>query len=279
MLPRLEAARLFDSSAHLPLTLPGAGRLGWIAAPFARVLEAYPDAFARVGDGVAIVSPDRLRAAVRDLHAGGWISGWRDENFEVRAPGGRMLFNLERAAFRRLGLQARAVHLNGWVRVGDGWRLWVARRSVTKPIDPGMLDNLVGGGIGAGFAASDTLRKECGEEAGLPLTLARGAVPAGCLHILREVPDGVHAETIHAFDLELPTDFVPSNKDGEVSEFALLSAGEVEKLLAAGEFTVDAGTVTIDFLWRRGALSDPLVGAVLEALRREPAVDAVGTGE
>jgi hypothetical protein len=87
------------------------------------------------------------------------------------------------------------------------------------------------------------------------------------------------ADTIPAFDLELPTDCVPSNKDGEVSEFALLSAGEVEKLLAAGEFTVDAGTVTIDFLWRRGALSDPLVGAVLEALRREPAVDAVGTGE
>ncbi len=270
MLPRLEAATLFDPSAHLPLTCPGAGRVGWVTAGFATVLEAFPDAFACNGGKLAIVSPDRLQTAVRALHAAGWIAGWRDERYEVRGPGGESIFTLERAAFRRLGLQARAVHLNGWVRDGGGWRLWIARRSAAKPIDPGMLDNLVGGGIGAGYSPLETLLKECGEEAGLPETLARRAVPIGRFRVLRSVPDGVHDETIHAFDLELPGDFAPTNRDGEVADFTLLDAGEAAARLAAGEFTVDAGVVTIDFLWRRGTLRDPRVGAALDALRGDP---------
>ena len=231
----------------------------------------YPDAFVRQGASLGIASPECLQEAVRELRDAGWIKGWRDERYEVRGQRGQALFTLERAAFRRLGLQARAVHLNGWVRDGAGWRLWIARRSAAKPVDPGMLDNLVGGGIGAGYSPLETLLKECGEEAGLPETLARQAVPAGRFRVQRGVPDGVHDETIHAFDLELPEGFVPSNRDGEVAEFTLLDAGEAAARLAAGAFTVDAGVVTIDFLRRRGALRDPRVDTALDALRRDPA--------
>lgn len=269
MLPRLEAATLFDPSGHLPLSCPGAGRIGWVTPAFATVLDAFPDAFSRVNGALVILSPDRLKEAVRTLHAQGWIAGWRDECYDVRGPGGHRLFTLERAAFRRLGLQAQAVHLNGWVREGGGWRLWIARRSAAKPIDPGMLDNLVGGGIGAGYSPLETLRKECAEEAGLPEALAQRAVPAGRFRLLRSVPEGVHDETLQAFDLELPAGFVPSNRDGEVADFSLLAAGEVAERISAGEFTVDAGVVTIDFLLRMGALRDPKIGAALDALRQD----------
>ncbi len=43
--------------------------------------------------------------------------------------------------------------------------MWIARRSPTKPIDPGMLDNLVGGGLAAGLTVAQTLVKEGWEEA------------------------------------------------------------------------------------------------------------------
>ena len=67
------------------------------------------------------------------------------------------------------------MHLNGIA----GERMWLARRSPTKQIDPGMLDNLVAGGISVGFSARDPLVKEAWEEAGIPAELARKAVASG----------------------------------------------------------------------------------------------------
>ena len=43
--------------------------------------------------------------------------------------------------------------------------MWIARRSPAKAIDPGMLDNLVGGGVAAGQTITTTLIKEAWEEA------------------------------------------------------------------------------------------------------------------
>ncbi len=268
MLPQLEAACRFDPGSLVPLLYGNAGRVGWLAADFATVLQAYPEAFAREHAGVRILSPERMDHAVRELARASVIRGWRDERYEVRAhPDGDALFLLERAAFRRFGLLARAAHLNGWVTTAGGWKLWVARRSPGKPIDPGMLDNLVGGGIAAGASPESTLLKECDEEAGIAPTLARGAVAAGRLRVRRRVADGVHDELIHAFDLELPAQFVPRNRDGEVAEFMLFSPAELGARLAAGEFTVDAAAATMDFLWRRAALDDPRIGEALERLR------------
>lgn len=268
MLPQLEAASRFDPGRHLPLLHGGAGRVGWIAPEFVMALAAYPAAFSRDQTGVRILSPAHMAQAVRELAAAGWIKGWRDERYEVLAhAGGEPLFRLERAAFRRFGLLARASHLNGWVQTADGCSLWIARRSRGKPIDPGMLDNLVGGGIAAGASPEATLVRECGEEAGMSSGLAGRALPAGTLRVCREVPDGVHDELIHAFDLELPADFAPRNADGEVEEFMLLAPAELEIRLARGEFTVDAAAVTIDFLWRRGVTRDPRIGEALGRLR------------
>jgi 8-oxo-dGTP pyrophosphatase MutT (NUDIX family) len=161
-----------------------------------------------------------------------------------------------------------AAHVNGFVRDRDGaLRLWFARRSPIKAIDPGQLDNLVGGGIAADMDRTidvdpvrATLVKEAWEEAGIPADLSRRAVPTGTVDIEREQPDGVQRETIFLHDLELPADFVPRNQDGEAVEHRLVTLDDAARLIsnASGPdvVTADASLVVLDFLLRNGAFAE-----------------------
>ncbi len=92
------------------------------------------------------------------------------------------------------------------------------------------------------------------------------------LQVCREVPEGLHSEILYAHDLEVPADFRPRNVDGEVGEFLCLPQAEVVERIASGEFTVEAGLVTLDFLLRHQAieLPDPQVRAALEGSRVRP---------
>jgi 8-oxo-dGTP pyrophosphatase MutT (NUDIX family) len=92
------------------------------------------------------------------------------------------------------------------------------------------------------------LVKEAWEEAGIPAELARRATRGGTVRILREVPEGVQSEVIHVYDLALPEDFQPTNQDGEVSEFRLLSFEEVHR---CEELTHEADLVARDYFIRR----------------------------
>ena len=91
-------------------------------------------------------------------------------------------FEVERAAARYFGVHTHAAHANGLVRESGPLAMWIARRSPVKAIDPGLLDNLVGGGIAAGATVAETVVKEAWEEAGIPASLAAQAGPAsaGC---------------------------------------------------------------------------------------------------
>src|SRR5580765_2113028 len=116
-------------------------------------------------------------AAIEDvtlaLAGEGLLSAWRGKRYAVATEfGSPPLVDIERAAARYFGIRTYAVHVNGLVDSGDGIKMWLSRRSPTKAIDPGLLDNLVGGGIGTGFGALDTLRKEAWEEAGIPAIVA-----------------------------------------------------------------------------------------------------------
>ena len=163
-----------------------------------------------------------------------------------------------------------AAHLNGHTGEGAQLRILVARRAAAKAIDPGMLDNLVAGGVRSGEDAWQTLLRECGEEAGIPIALAEGAKPAGTLHVCREVAEGLHRETLFIHDLALPADFTPRNTDGEVSEFLSFEAEKLLERIAREEMTVEAGLVTVDFALRHGALrdTDRSMGVAVEACRR-----------
>lgn len=201
-----------------------------------------------------------MAACARTLREQGLVRGWRDELYAIRSPrDGKTLFEIERAAVHRFGFASKGVNLNGYVGVGASIRMWVARRSLAKPIDPGMLDTLVGGGVASGFTVWETLLKESGEEAGIPPTLARKARSVGSVHSVHEVDDGLHDEVVYIYDLALPADFVPTARDGEVASFELTAVSDVAMRLAHGEFTVEAALVGSDFLDRHrlGRHPDP----------------------
>jgi len=229
----------FNPVAYVPFTFRGA-RIGWLRPELAARLRAWPRVFRSGADQVALLDEQSLAPVIERLSEDGFIPGWRNERYRIED-----LFEIERAAARPFGLTTRAVHVNGIV----GGRMWVARRSRDKPIDPGMLDNLVGGGVSVGFSLEETLLKEAWEEAGIPAELARRATFAARMSVLREVPEGVQSERIDAYDLELPESFRPQNQDGEVSEFMLLPFAEAGRL----ELTFEAGLVARDFLSRRSA--------------------------
>ena len=270
----LAAASSFVPKGFAPLSLDGVV-IGWIGPSMAAQLLRWPEVFTCAPGGIALTPAtpqarsDALAAVVQTLADEGVIRGWRNERYTILSPAsGTPMFAIERAAMRAFGLTARAAHLNGFVPDGSGWRMWIARRSHAKPIDPGMLDNLVGGGIAEGMDAPSTLVKECAEEAGIPPALAAAAAAVGKLRVRSLEPDGVHDETLECFDLELPEDFRPFNQDGEVADFMLMTPAELVARLGAGEFTVDAGVVAMDFLARRGCLrSDPELERGIEALR------------
>jgi 8-oxo-dGTP pyrophosphatase MutT (NUDIX family) len=219
-----------------------AGRqIGWLAPELAARLNGWPEVFRCSPEKVALLKIQDFPSVVETLATEGFIPGWRNERYQIED-----LFEIERAAARPFGLATHAVHVNG---ISFDGKMWLARRSPTKPIDPGLLDNLVGGGLTAGLSIEQVLIKEAWEEAGIPAELARRARPGGTAHILREVREGVQSETVHVYDLELPAGFQPRNQDGEVSEFLLVESRELERL----ELTLEAQLAAQDYFSRRSA--------------------------
>ncbi|NIE67900.1 NUDIX hydrolase family protein [Burkholderia sp. Ax-1719] len=270
-LPCIIDARRFDAAAHLPFYF-GDQRVGWIRRADAPLLARWPDVFtivdagpdARVALGAEFDNVTARSAALGSvigaLAAEGRIPGWRNETYAIRnsfdAP---PLAYIERAASRFFGTMTYAVHLNGVVEyaataaptVPTAPQLWIARRSDTKATDPGMLDNVVAGGIGWGLGVEATLAKECWEEAGIAAELAARATPGRTVHVLQSLPEGTQAEQIFVYDLVLPEDFVPHNQDGEVGEHRLARIEETARWIEEGRMTVDASLATLDLMLRR----------------------------
>jgi len=258
-LPAINAARHFDAAAHAPFFI-GDERVGWIRRIDVDALRRWPDVFGidetsvRLNASLADVNTRSaaLGAVIGALYAEGRIPGWRDETYAIRndfdAP---PLAFIERAASRFFGTMTYAVHLNGIVKYRDKPpQLWIARRSETKATDPGMLDNIVAGGIGWGFELMPTLVKECWEEAGMSAGLAQTAERGRTFHVLQSLPEGTQAEQIFVYDVSLPPDFAPRNQDGEVGEHRLARIEEVARWIEGGKLTVDASLATLDCMLR-----------------------------
>jgi 8-oxo-dGTP pyrophosphatase MutT (NUDIX family) len=282
-LPCITAARRFDAQAHVPFWID-AEQVGWIRASDVPLLARWPDVFeidsARVKLAPAFNSVDLRSAALGSvigaLAAEGRIPGWRNETYAIRnAFDAPPLAYIERAASRFFGTMTYAVHLNGVVEYADGAlskgapQLWIARRSDTKATDPGMLDNVVAGGIGWGFGVAETIVKECWEEAGIPEEIAGRAVAGRTAHVLQSLPEGTQAEQIFIYDLALPADFAPRNQDGEVGEHRLARIDEAARWIEEGAMTVDASLATLDCLLRRRWIDDDACAGI-EALFMPP---------
>lgn len=261
--PALAAARAHDAAARLPFLIDD--------TPVGSVARRHLDALAAHGDALAL-QPDRVRlqvpAAERDavlahvnarLREAGHIVGWRNEPYAVVERAGSVpLARIERAASRFWGTLTFGAHCNGYVAdaAGRPTHLWIARRSLSKSTDPGLLDNLVGGGVPAGQSPRETLLREGWEEAGLTRERMGLAHPGRVIRLARDIPEGFQHEWLYAFDLALPPGLVPRNQDGEVMEFRLLPVAEALRLAATDEMTVDASLVTLDFALRHHLLGD-----------------------
>lgn len=264
---------------HFRPFLIGDAPLGWVRQDFAEHFRRFPQAFAvtpaeiRLAPGLDdFASRSRAVAqALRALAEEGVIAGWRGEDYPVatgfHAP---PLMRVERAGVAKLGVRAYGVHVNGFVGRGPGMRMWIGRRSKTKPTAPGKLDHVVAGGQPIGVGLLDNVVKECREEADMPEPLARRAVPTGLVSYLMENEEGMRNDVLFAYDLELPEDFVPVNTDGEIDEFFLWPIERVIQVVAdTDEFKFNVALVIIDFLVRHGLLApdDPDYIAIVAGLR------------
>ncbi len=277
---RLRVLLAPPSARYRPLRV-GTSITGFVDDARAGQLRAFPDVFA-VDAAAVVMSPvfadceartEALDRVARALADAGRLSAWREERYAVaNSFGAPPLFLLERAAARYFGIRTHAAHVNGVTLRQGVSAMWIARRSPRKAIDPGMLDNLVGGGIAAGMTVADTVVKEAFEEAGIPPALARKAAPTGEVRICRSQPDGLHRETIFVHDLALPPDFMPANQDGEVAQWRLVSIAHAAELAAQRDgpsaMTADAALVLADWLLRNGHVpARTAAGVALAALR------------
>lgn len=243
-------------ASYLPFWLGGAIR-GRVRNDVARVLCNLPEiepaelGWRLVERGASRAARSRaLQQVALGLRHHGLIADWRNELSVVQDDEGRELARCERGAFRTLGLQNRAVHVNGYRADGN---LWIARRSALKRADPGKLDNLAAGGVAAGESPMRTALREAWEEAGVPSQLARRVdFPGMVIRSLRETTFGIHDELVIVADLDLPQDFVPEGRDGEVAEFLCLTPAEAHAALQRGEFTVEAALALRESMERRG---------------------------
>jgi Domain of unknown function (DUF4743)/NUDIX domain len=259
---RISCCNNYNASRVVPL-IAGKDRIGLLRRDNAEALRRFPDVFAVAANKVELVARGGVTAVSRAvdavvdaLVAEKQIPKWRNETFDV-APrwGAPAIFHLDRGAVAFFGTRAYGVHLNGYCRPADTPCLWIGRRSPDKQTAPDKLDNLVAGGIGNGHGVAETLTKEGEEEASIPPSLIKCAVPSGAVSYRMETRLGIRDAVLFVYDLEIPADFVPHNRDGEIVHFELMPVSAVlERIRSTTDFKFDVNLVILDFAVRRGIL-------------------------
>jgi len=247
--------------------------IGWVAPGLAPgLLSALgPDGLrADAAGDLVLAEAGLLQVAAERLAAQGRLR-LRGEAFDILAgPGSPSLGRIDRGALPAFGLVAAGVHVNGLVRTratseapaspegpGSGLSLWVGRRAANKQLDPGKLDQLIGGGVAAGYTPGQTLFKEGTEECSLPTELGERAVKVAELSYRMQRPEGLRRDILHCFDLMLPADWQPVPNDGEVEQFQLMPLEHAFALVRdTDEFKFNVNLVLIDLFLRHG-LIDP----------------------
>jgi 8-oxo-dGTP pyrophosphatase MutT (NUDIX family) len=169
--------------------------------------------------------------------------------------GGEDLATIDRGAVWFFGIHAYGVHVNGMVRKPDSLYLWIGKRALDRPVDPGKLDCMIGGGMTAGLTPMQVVIKEAAEEAGLSEEIAQAAAPVGSVSYRFDAAQGLKDDTLFIYDLLLDDSVVPHNTDGEMTGFELLPVAEVARLVRdTDEFKFNCNLVLIDFLIRHGYL-------------------------
>ena len=207
------------------------------------------------------------------------LEGWRNELYTVYNPSQTPYLLIERAAAALFGVITYGVHITGYVPAnkesGTPLKIWVPRRSITKPTFPGMLDNTVAGGLGYPYGVFETCVKECYEEAGLSEDYVQnrlksaGVITYAYKHVYDGDSDGLfQPEVEYIYDLEMDEHTVPTPTDNEVAEFHLMTVDQIKEELFAGKFKPNTALVQIDFFIRHGIITPENEPKYMEILSR-----------
>lgn len=197
------------------------------------------------------------------------LAGWRNEHFNVKSKfSSPSLFTIERSAASLFGFKQYGCHVNGYIKKDNTYMIWIAKRSKTKQTYPGMLDNFTGGGLTAGLCVIECAKKELEEEAGLSEDLAKNIKSVDAITYVYEKEEEVCYEGEFVFDIKLPNDFKPQNKDGEVEDFYLMTIEQVKEALIKEDFKPNSAAVTLGFLIRKGLVNPDNLPNYLEILEK-----------
>ncbi len=256
-----------DYRAYTPLYFEKVA-IGWVHQENKEILAHFPDIF-HIQAAEIRFTPQFCQTNISTrtaliahfsemLRNEGIIQNWRDEAYGVYRPGEDLqtpLFTIERGVAPFLGLRVYGIHINGYQLPSSPEhsieRLWIARRSHLKVIEPHKLDNIAAGGLSYGEQPLETAIREAMEEAAVPYQLAQHLQPTTTINYIAEYHQAIRNECIFAFDLPLPADFVPKINDGEVEAFYQMTPIEIEQALRAkDQFKPNSGLVTLEFLIR-----------------------------
>ena len=260
-LDRLGASKAPDFSLYLPFVVDSE-IVGYVRPSMAVKLNNFQDTFKVTKSDIGLNHKlqgveDRTHGVgevMEVLRQSGIVTGWRGEKYKVaRTYNAPTVFEMERAAVPLFGTIGCSVHMNG-----VSWRngelcMWVGRRSLSKPTEPGKLDQMVAGGQPIGISVKDNLIKECAEEANIPAKIAALSKPAGAITYCVEHAEGLRRDVLFIYDLVLPEDFEPENTDGEMDDFRLMTMDELSSCVQdTCDFKYNCAIVVIDFLIRYG---------------------------
>lgn len=244
-------------------------QVGLIKPEIKKHLLSYPDVFTFQVNNTIHLNPsfhtyearskclDQVLCEFRTKNLFIALKGWRDECYEVRSQySSEPLCKMERSATCLFGICNYGVDINGYIKHPEkGICLWLQKRSSTKQTWPGKWDNMVGGGLSTGFGVLETAFKEAEEEASVPKELMTNLKPCGSVSFFFESERGLFPNTEFVFDLELPLNFEPRNKDGEVETFELLTVDDVLNRIQTPDFKTTSAPVVLDFLIRHSLIS------------------------
>jgi len=260
-LQHLQRCNCHDLSGFIPFRVDGAV-VGQVRPAFAEHLSAWPEVFTVMPEGVDLAlehsGMEQRSATVAEV-----LNALAEQRVLPRLHGEQYgatahsredgVLLIDRAAAPCFGIRAFGQHLNGYVRKGNSYHMWIGRRASDRMIYPGKLDHLVAGGLPYNISLAGNLAKECWEEAAIPPELVSRAVPVGTVSYVAESERGLKPDTLYCYDLELPADFQPRCTDGEVDEFYLWPVEQVmEVVRETEEFKQNCNLVIIDFLIRHG---------------------------
>lgn len=238
---------------------------GSVFPPAIQALQFHPEVNVdHTRHRVELTADSDLNASVariaQTLSKAGCVPRWRDELLDLWNEDGDSVAGIERGVVRPLGVLTKAVHLNAWSASGS---LWVARRSLTKPTDPGMWDTLVGGLVGLGEDPAFALERESFEEAGLTPDQLVSRTPVRAIALMRRrLPEGLQRELVLTSECVLPESVTPVNQDGESMTIECHHPDTVLQMLETGLFTVEASLVILEDLLFRATGNRPDMGAI-----------------